>query len=303
MEMGWIIFVLIVLVVLALDLGVFRSKEHVIKLPEALLWSGIWIFLSLLFALGIYYFQSKERSILFLTGYLVEKSLSVDNLFLFVVIFRHFAIPREHQHKILFWGIIGAILTRAIIIATGIELVQRFHWIMYVFGVFIIYVGIKTFFSKSEEVDITQTSYYKLINKYLPISWDYTGDKFFIKTEKGFFITSSFVALIIVELSDVLFALDSVPAILSITTDTFLVYTSNLFAILGLRALYFVLAEMIEMFVYLSHAVSFILILVGLKILLHHFINLPEWLILIGIILSLVIAVIASIIKNKSNKD
>lgn len=295
----WLIFGFIIAIALVLDLGVFHKSTRVIPLKEAAIWSVVWIVLSLLFALGIWHYNSPEEGILFLTGYVVEKSLSVDNLFLFVVIFRHFSIAKEFHHKILFWGIIGAIVTRAIIILAGISLIQQFDWVTYLFGLFIVYIGIKTAFADEEDFDISETRYFKILQRYFPIQWNYAGDKFIIKEAGKVFITPLLVVLIVVEISDILFALDSVPAILSITTDTFLVYTSNLFAILGLRSLYFVLAEMVDKFYYLSHGVSVILILVGVKILAKDLFHLPEGMMLGLIILVLAASIAASFVRNK----
>ena len=296
--MEWIVFSIIIVFVMILDLGVFRRGAHVVKLKEAVFWSILWILVSLAFAGGLYFFNSKQDSTLFLTGYLVEKALSVDNLFLFLIIFKHFAIPREYQHKILFWGIIGAIVTRGIIIAAGISLVESFSWITYVFGAFIVYMGIKAAFVNDEEIDVSSTLYFRVIEKFCPIKWDYKGPLFFVRSQGALYLTPLFVVLLVVEISDVVFALDSVPAILSITTDVFLVFTSNLFAILGLRSLYFVLAELSEIFDYLVYAVSFILISVGVKILLKDLVHFPEWLMLSLILGSLVISILASIVMK-----
>ncbi len=297
--MEWIIFGFILVTVLFIDLGLFHKEGQADTLRVAVIWSLVWIVVSLLFGVGIWVFQSTDNFLLYLTGYLVEKSLSVDNLFLFLVIFKTFSIKREYQHKILFWGILGAVVTRGLMIWAGVSLIEHYSWITYVFGLFIIYVGIKTATVPDDDFDVSNTFYYKFIKKILPIKWDYEGSHFAIVENGKLFFTPLLVVLFVVEISDVLFALDSVPAILSITTDPFLVFTSNLFAILGLRALYFVLAEMVDKFTYLSHGVSAVLILVGVKILLKDFVDFPELLVLVLIFTILIGSVVFSIWKSK----
>lgn len=301
-ELHWIVFSIVVLFFLFLDLGIFHKKNEIIKIKEAVTWSAVWIIVALAFAAGIYFLESKTDSILFLTGYVVEKSLSVDNLFLFVVIFKHFNIPKKYQHKILFWGIVGAIVTRGLIIWAGISLIQRYDWLTYIFGIFIVYIGYKTAFTKEEDFDITEKKYYALIKKYIPVAWSHHGPEFFIKRGGKIVLTPLMMALIVVEISDILFALDSVPAILSITTDSFIVYTSNLFAILGLRSLYFVLAEMMDKFAYLSVGVSAILVIVGVKILIKDFYHFPEGLMLLIIFVILSASMIYSVRKSKEGE-
>lgn len=308
MVMGWMMLTVVIGGLLALDLGVFNKKDHVIGFKEACLWSLFWIFMGLAFCFGIFIFDSRESAILFLTGYVVEKALSVDNLFLFLVAFNYFSIDRKYQHRVLFWGILGAIFTRGILIAAGVTLIHQFEWLIYVFGVFIIYTGIKTAITAQSEVDLEHNKVLLLVKRYIPIKVDYKGPAFFLKEGGKYIATPMFVVLLVLELTDILFALDSIPAILGITTDPFIVYSSNLFAILGLRALYFVLAGMMDMFEYLAYGVSAILVLVGLKMLTHSFVDLPEAYMLLAIAFILLVSILPSIprlvrMRSSQNKD
>jgi tellurite resistance protein TerC len=298
----WLSLIAIVLIMLVLDLGVFHKKSHVIEMKEAIVWSIIWVLIALAFAFAIYYYKGINPAVLFLTGYLVEKSLSVDNLFVFIVIFSYFAIPGKYQHKILFWGIIGALVSRAVLIALGISLIQKFAWLTYVLGTFILITGIKTALDKGERLEPEKNPVIAFLRRVLPVANYFNEDKFFVKEGKKLLVTPLFIALIVVELTDVLFALDSIPAILAITLDPFLVYSSNLFAILGLRALYFALAGMMQMFEYLKYGISGILVLVGIKMLINDFFHLPEFAMLGLIILILGTSVVVSIFKLKNEK-
>ncbi len=295
MTLGWIILGVMVGGLLALDLGVFHKKAHVIGFREACLWSVFWVAMGLLFCGGLWVFESKASAVLFLTGYIVEKALSVDNLFVFIVTFSYFGVDRQYQHRVLFWGILGAIVTRGILIAAGVSLIQKFEWLIYIFGVFIIFTGIKTALSASKEFSLEENSILRLVQKYIPSKMDYKGSYFIIKEQGRYFATPMLVVLLVVELTDVLFALDSIPAILGITTDPFIVYSSNVFAILGLRSLYFVLAGMMEMFEYLSYGVSAILVFVGIKMLLHSVLHVPEGYMLLIIALTLGASILPSI--------
>lgn len=267
--MKWYIFISIVVVALALDLGVFNRKKHEVKIKEAAIWSGVWITVALLFNYYIYLSQGPDQAYLFLSGYLIEKVLSVDNLFVFVVVFSYFKVPKYLEHTILFWGIVGAIIFRGILIALGISLIQHFHFIVYIFGIILVLTGIKTILHKADdEEDLDSKWFIKKLKSLIKVEGDYSSGKFFIKTDQGLRFTQLFLVLIVIEFTDILFAIDSIPAILSITNDHFIVYSSNLFAILGLRSLYFVLAVLVRYFHYLKFGVSFILILIGIKMML-----------------------------------
>ncbi len=264
----WIGFNLFVLAVLALDLGVFHKKSEAVTLKNALGWSAVWITLALAFCVLVYFWHGKQPALEFLTGYLIEQSLSVDNLFVFLVLFQFFKVPAEYQHKVLFWGIIGALVMRLAFILAGVALINRFHWIIYVFGVFLIYTGFKLAFQDEAEVDPEHNPALKLARRYLPMTANYEGDRFFLIRDGKRWATPLFAVLIVVETTDLLFAVDSIPAILAITRDAFIVYTSNVFAILGLRSMYFALAGLLEYFEYLNYGLSAILVFVGAKMLL-----------------------------------
>jgi len=281
---------------LALDLGVFHRKAHVIKIKEALLWSAFWITLSLLFNLGIYFWRGPETALEFLTGYLIEKSLSVDNIFVFLLIFSYFRVPSLYQHKVLFWGILGALVMRAIFIATGVTLIQKFHWIIYIFGAFLILTGIKMALQKDKKIHPERNPVLRLFRRYMPVTDDYKEGKFFVKRVGRYLATPLFIVLLVIETTDVIFAMDSIPAILAITLDPFIVYTSNVFAILGLRALFFALAGLMRLFHYLHYGLSTILVFVGVKMLISNIYKIPVG-IALGVVASiLLISVIASVI-------
>jgi len=283
----WVGFNLFVLLMLALDLGVFHRTAHVVKTKEALLWSVVWIALALLFNLGIYLWQGPKVALEFLTGYLIEKSLSVDNLFVFIMIFTYFGVPALYQHKVLFWGILGALVMRAIFIASGVALIEHFHWIIYVFGAFLILTGVKMAWQKDKEIHPEKNPVLRLFRRLMPVSDRYHGGAFFVKQGGRQFATPLFVVLLLVETTDLIFAVDSIPAILAITLDPFIVYTSNVFAILGLRSLYFALAGIMPLFHYLNYGLAAILAFVGAKMMLVDFYKIP-----IGISLSVVAAIL-----------
>jgi len=264
----WIVFNVFVLGMLTLDLGVFHRKAHVVSLKEAGVWSCVWVGLALVFNFGIYYLWGQEKALEFLTGYVIEKSLSVDNLFVFLMIFQYFNTPAEYQHRILFWGIVGALILRAIFIATGSALLSNFHWMIYVFGGFLVVTGIKMFMQGDEKIEPARNPVVRLFQRMMPVTHNYHGQSFFVSKDGKRQATLMMVVLIVVETTDVIFAVDSIPAIFAITTDPFIVYTSNVFAILGLRALYFMLAGVMEMFVYLKVGLSFVLVFVGVKMIL-----------------------------------
>ena len=284
----WIGFNLFVLGMLALDLGVFHRKAHSVSIKEATTWSVVWVSLAMIFNLGIYYAWGQEKALEFLTGYLIEKSLSVDNLFIFLMIFQYFATPTQYQHRILFWGILGALVLRAIFIATGSALISNFHWMIYVFGAFLVFTGVKMFLQGEEKLEPERNPVVRLFERWIPISKRYHGQRFFIRDGGKTRATLLMVVLIVIETTDVIFAVDSIPAIFAITQDPFIVYTSNVFAILGLRALYFMLAGVMEMFIYLKVGLSLVLAFVGAKMMLVDVYKIP-----IGASLGVIGAVLA----------
>jgi tellurite resistance protein TerC len=283
---------------LVLDLGVFHRSAHTVKFREALAWSAVWIALAVIFAVVIFFWHGRTPALEFVTGYVIELSLSVDNLFVFLLIFRFFQVPAVHQHKVLFWGILGALIMRAVFIALGVGLIQRFHWIIYVFGAFLVYSGIKLFFQEEAEIHPEKNPVLRLFRRFVPVTKDYEGNKFFVR-RPGLYATPLFVVLLVVETTDLLFAVDSIPAILAITRDAFIVYTSNVFAILGLRSMYFALAGMMEMFRYLHYGLSLVLVFVGAKMLLSHFLEIPTPVALAAVAGVLAISVIASVANPK----
>jgi tellurite resistance protein TerC len=264
----WIGFNLFVLGMLALDLGVFHRKAHAVSMKESSIWSAVWIALAMAFNVGVYFAWGPEKALEFLTGYVIEKSLSVDNLFVFLMIFQYFNTPNEYQHRVLFWGIIGALVLRAIFIAAGAALLANFHWMIYVFGAFLVITGIKMYLQGDEQIEPEKNPVVRIFERFVPIIKAYDGQKFFIRRDGKIYATLLMLVLVVVETTDVIFAVDSIPAIFAITEDPFIVYTSNVFAILGLRALYFMLAGVMEMFVYLKIGLSVVLCFVGAKMML-----------------------------------
>ncbi len=291
----WVGFNIFVLILLALDLGIFHRTDRPIKLKESLYWSVIWIVVALLFNVVVYFWRGTDTALQFLTGYLIERSLSVDNLFVFLMLFSYFRVAPLYQYKVLFWGILGALIMRALFIATGIALIHMFHWVIYVFGGFLIFIGIKMAFEKEKEIHPEKNPVLKIFRKFMPITENYVGGKFFIRKGKKNFATPLFVVLLVIETTDVIFAFDSIPAILAITTDPFIVYTSNVFAILGLRALYFAIAKVMELFHYLNIGLAVILVFVGVKMLLSNFCAIPVSIALGVVALTLAISILTSI--------
>ena len=271
----WLAFNVFVLGMLAVDLGVFHRKAHSVSIKEATTWSIVWISLAMIFNLGIYFAWGQDKALEFLTGYVIEKSLSVDNLFVFLMIFQYFATPAEYQHRVLFWGILGALVLRAIFIATGAALIGNFHWMIYIFGAFLVFTGIKMFLQGDAKIEPEKNPLVRLFERCVPISKKYHGQSFFVRHEGRRQATLLMVVLIVIETTDVIFAVDSIPAIFAITQDPFIVYTSNVFAILGLRALYFLLAGVMQMFTYLKVGLSFVLCFVGVKMLLVDLYKIP----------------------------
>jgi len=284
---------------LVLDLGVFHRRAHTVKFREALIWSVVWAGLAVIFAVVIYFWHGRTPSLEFVTGYVIELSLSVDNLFVFLLIFRYFQVPPGHQHKVLFWGILGALIMRAVFIAAGVGLIQRFHGIVYVFGAFLVFSGIKLFRQGEAEIHPEKNPVLRLFRRWVPVTKDYEGNKFFVR-RTGLLATPLLVVLVVVETTDLLFAVDSIPAILAITRDAFIVYTSNVFAILGLRSMYFALAGMMEMFRYLHYGLSIVLMCVGAKMLLSHYYEVPTVVALSAVAGILLLSVAASLLRPKS---
>jgi TerC family integral membrane protein len=297
----WILFNLFVLVMLVLDLGVFHRRNHVVKFREAMLWSAMWIALAAIFAVIVYFWYGRVPALEFVTGYVIELSLSVDNLFVFLLIFRYFQVPTVHQHKVLFWGILGALIMRAVFILAGVGLIRQFHWIIYVFGALLVYSGIKLFRQENAEIHPEKNPLLRLFRRWIPVTPDYEGAKFFVR-RPGLYATPLFIVLLVVETTDVLFAVDSIPAILAITLDAFIVYTSNVFAILGLRSMYFALAGMMELFHYLHYGLSLVLIFVGGKMLVSHYYQIPTEIALGTVAGILIISVVASTLHPRKVK-
>lgn len=295
----WIGFIVLIFILLALDLGVFNRKAHVIKMKEAILLSLFWISISVMFNIWIYFQFGKQKAFEFLTGYVIEKALSVDNLFVFIMIFSYFHVSSVYQHKILFWGILGALIMRAMFIAAGVTLIEQFHAVIYIFGAFLVITGIKMAFMGDKKIEPEKNPVLKFLRKLMPVAENYHDDKFFIKRAGKYFATPLFVVLVVIESTDVIFAVDSIPAILAITTDPFIIYTSNVFAILGLRALYFALAGVMPMFYYLNYGLSAILAFVGTKMLISDYYKVPIAASL-GIVASILIAsVVLSVIRAR----
>lgn len=299
----WIIFNAFVLIMLALDLGVFHRKTHEISLRESLTWTFIWIFLALVFNAIIYSWKGRVQALEFFTGYLVEKSLSVDNIFVFLMIFTYFRIPPVYQHKVLFWGIIGALILRVIFIFAGVALIEKFHFTIYLFGALLIFSGYKMLQHNNTKIEPDKNPVIRFFKRFMPVTQELREDKFFVKTGGKRFATPLFLVLILIETTDVIFAVDSIPAILAITQDQFIVYTSNVFAILGLRSLYFALAGVVHRFWLLSYGLAVVLIFVGLKMILIDLYKIPiEWsLAFIALIISMSI-VLSLKLKNPENQ-
>lgn len=304
----WILFIAAVLLFLTLDLGVFNKTPHVISSKEAGKWTGIFVIMSFLFSAVIYWLygnnyianpdnlRPEEASIKFITGYLIELSLSVDNIFVIAIIFSSFKIPQKYQHRVLFWGIIGAIFFRGLMIFFGVMLINKFSWTTYIFGVFLIFTAIKMLFTKDDDKFEPKKSFiYRALRRIIPVTTHIDGEHFFVKRRHITAATPLFVALVVIEVMDVIFAIDSVPAILAITSDPFLVFSSNIFAILGLRSMYFFLSHMLNRFAHLEYSLIAILTFVGLKMLLHDFYVIPEWASLTFIALSLLTGIIVSL--------
>jgi tellurite resistance protein TerC len=295
----WVGFIGFVLAMLALDLGVFHRKTHSISLKEALIWSGVWIALALTFNAGLYFLRGPDTALQFFTGYLIEKSLSVDNIFVFVLLFTYFGVPAAYQHRVLFWGILGALVMRGILIAVGAVLLEEFHWVIYLFGAFLIFTGIRMGRQKETEVHPDTNPLLKLVRRVVPVTPDYVQARFIVRRAGRLMVTPLLLVLLVVESTDLVFAVDSIPAVFAVTQDPFIVFTSNVFAILGLRALYFVFANIIDKFYYLRIALAVILTFVGVKMVLEDVYPIPTFLSLVVIALVLAIAIVASLVRAR----
>jgi tellurite resistance protein TerC len=303
MEWIWIGFVIFILSMLALDLGVFNRKAHEIKPKEAVKMWLFWISLAVVFNICVYIWFGSEKALMFLSGYVMEEALSIDNMFVFVLVFSYFCVPKKCHHEVLFWGVLGALVLRGLFIFAGIALIEMFSWVIYIFGAFLIITAFKMAFGSDKEVEPEHNPVVRLFRRFFPVDENFHGSKFFIRSAKGALIaTPLLICLIFVETTDVVFALDSIPAVIGITTDPFIVYTSNAFAILGLRSLYFVLAGMMSAFCYLKYGLAGILGFVGIKMLISGFVEVPIVLSLLVILIILAISVAASWSKYKEAK-
>lgn len=295
----WVGFNAFILAMLALDLGVFHRKSHAVSVREATTWSAVWIALALVFNAGIFHFRGSEQGIQFLTGYLIEKSLSIDNIFVIALIFSFFAVPKAYQHRVLFWGILGALVMRAIFIGAGAALLGRFHWILYIFGAFLLFTGAKMAIYRNQEMHPEHNPVLQLVRRLVPVTANYEGDRFWVRHGARLMATPLFLVVVLVETTDLIFAVDSIPAIFAVTDDAFLVYTSNVFAILGLRSLYFLLAGVMDKFAYLKLGLSAILVFVGAKMLLTEVYKIPSSISLLVVLSLLATAIAASLGKSR----
>lgn len=313
--MAWIFFLILIFSLLALDLGVFHKKNETVSMKESLIWTAIWISIALLFGIVVYYMYDRNflnvnpngqgafgAAINYYTGYVIEKSLSLDNIFVIALIFKFFRIEMKYQHRILFWGIIGAVFFRMLMILLGATFVEKFEYTMYVFGAVLLFSAFKMIRESEEGEDFEQNVGVRLLSKIYRIDWKINSGKFFVRENDKVVATSMMAALVVVEFSDILFAVDSIPAIFSVTTDSFIVFTSNIFAILGLRSLYFFLSGMLDKFKYMKYSLIFILMFIGFKMIFSHFIDPPAYVSLIIIIVSLALGIISSITANNKEK-
>lgn len=298
----WLFFNLFIIIMLILDLGVFHRKAHAVSVKEALIWTGVWMALAFLFNIFVYYQFGDEKAYEFFTGYIIEKSLSVDNIFVFIMIFSYFRVSSEAQHKVLFWGIAGALVMRVVFILIGVELIHKFHWLIFIFGAFLIYTGIRFLTQKEDaSIDPGKNILVRVMRKVMRITPDFRGNNFFVKENGKLWATPLFVVVVLIEASDLVFAVDSIPAVLAISDDAFIVYTSNVFAILGLRSLYFALAGIEKYFRYLKYGLAIVLIFVGIKMAIADFYKISTVISLCFIVLTLAITVLASMVQNAKN--
>ncbi len=300
----WIGFHIFILIMLALDIGVFHKKAHAVSVKEALWWSAFWIALAGLFAVGIFFLRSTVQATEFLTAYIIEKSLSVDNLFIFLTIFSYFKVPDKYQHKVLFWGVLGALVMRALFIIVGVAILAKFKFIIYILGAFLVFTGFKLFFSKDDVEFKPESSWtLKLVRRFFGVSKHYHEDKFFVSKMGYVFATPLFLVLALVETTDLVFALDSIPAVLAVSPDPFIVYTSNIFAILGLRSLYFALAGVVGLFHYLNFGLAIILSFIGVKMMISGFYHVPIHFALLFVLIILLASVILSLVFPKKESS
>jgi tellurite resistance protein TerC len=295
----WLGFNVFVLAMLAIDLGVFNRKAHVVSTKDASIWVGVWITLAVIFGIGLYFLRDSQAALEYFTGYVIEYSLSMDNIFVFVLIFSYFAVPAEYQHRVLFWGILGALVMRGVMIFAGAALIEQFHWIIYVFGAFLIITGIRMAVSKNEAVHPERNPLIRLVRRLVPVTDGYEGQHFFVRRNGALMATPLFVVLVMVESTDLVFAVDSIPAIFAVTTDPFIVYTSNVFAILGLRSLYFVLRGAVDKFHYLKLSLAAVLTFVGVKMVLTDVFKVPTVVSLLVIVSLIGVGVVASFIRDR----
>lgn len=302
----WVAFGTIIAIMLIVDLGIFHKKSHTVSIKESLVWTGIWIALSLIFNAWVYFSMGQQKGLEFLTGYIIEKSLSIDNIFVISLIFSYFKVPSQYQHRVLFWGVLGALLFRIIFVFAGVALIQKFHWMIYLFGGFLVFTGLKMLKESDKKIDIEHNPMITFVRRFFKITPQFEGQKFYIVKDGVRHFTPLFLVLIMIESTDIVFAVDSIPAILAITPDPFIVFTSNVFAILGLRSLYFAVNGIMEMFEYINYALSGILVFVGFKMLVSSYIKVPTAL-SVGVIFTLIIAsILASIYfpkKKHKNKQ
>lgn len=299
----WILFNIFILLMLALDLGVFQRKTHIISVKEALIWSAVWVILSLLFNMFIYFDMGEQKAIEYFTGYLIERSLSIDNIFVFVLLFSYFKVPPEYQHKVLFWGVIGALILRASLIGVGVVLIHQFSWIIYIFGGFLVFTGFRMAMQDDGHIDPEKNIVIRLYKKFFPVTTEYDNGNFFVTKKNKKYATPLFVVLIATEFTDLVFAFDSIPAIFAITSDPFIIYTSNIFAIFGLRAMYFALAGIMDKFHYLKVGLSMILIFIGFKMLIVDIYKIPIGYSLGVIAIILTASVVLSLAKPKKKNE
>lgn len=295
----WLAFGVVVLLMMAIDLGVFNRKAHEIGFREALIWSIVWTIVALVFNGAVFLYVGPERGLEFFTGYVIERALSFDNLFVFVLIFSYFGVPRHYHHRALFWGVVGALVTRAVFIAAGVALIERFEWILYVFGAILVYSGWKMLREKDVEVHPDRNLVIRAARTLFPVTSDFSGGKFFIRKEGILFLTPLFLVILTIETTDIVFAVDSIPAVFGVTHDPFIAFTSNIFAILGLRASYFLLESILKTFKYLSHGLSVVLIFIGLKMLVADFVHIPIGTSLAIVIAVLAVAIVASLVVER----
>lgn len=310
----WIAFLVLVFFLLALDLGVFHKNPHSVSTKEAMGWTILWVSLAFSFSIVVYFayergwvanpesLDGKEAVLEYITGYLIEQSLSMDNIFVIAVIFAYFQIPKAYQHRVLFWGILGALVFRGIMIGIGVVLIQKFEIIIYFFGVLLLYSAYKMLRHGDAEIEPNKNPVIRLFRRFMPVTGSFKGNRFFVKRGRLIAATPLFIALIVVETTDVMFAIDSIPAIFGVTRDPFIVFTSNIFAIMGLRSLYFVLAAVLDKFQYLKYSLVFILAFVGVKMLISHYVHIPSWMSLSVIVVSLTVGIAASWSSFKENR-